>query len=165
MNATNFNESLKLNKPSDIDPYYSLGNSYTSASFDGLRARYMLARQHYYETLKMISEEMKSEANVFAEKRATLRRECKWIYSIEQKKKDEVIYYNITAKPEYIVQGDEGWYEAHKYQQFFIVNNVVITSGGGYVFEHVKSGDILTDIEVYSLTIGNIPERFTKQGK
>lgn len=162
MNAQAFNEFNKICKPSDVDNYYSLGNSYTSSMFDPLRARYALARQHYYDVLKQIDSDMKELSAEHAKKREELRRLCKWAYSVTSKKSlsSDHIYYTIVSVPEYVIQGDEKWYETHNHQQFFIVNNVIIINGSGYGFKKVNSGDTLTDFEISNLNKGIVPDLF-----
>lgn len=163
MNAINFNEQLNLNKLGDVDCYHSLGHSYKSASFDTLRARYILAREHYLATLCMINAEMKEEVAKYNDKRMKMRANCSWIYSIEQKTKEEKVYYSISSNPEYVIEGDEDYYKERKHQQFFIVNNVVVIVGGGYTFKHIQSGDTLFDFEITELLECIVPERFTNK--
>lgn len=47
---------------------------------------------------------------------------------------------------------------------FRIVNNVLVTRGGGHVFHYVENGTILEDVEVAYFNQGIVPERFRAFG-
>lgn len=118
------------------------------------------AKEVYALTMQAIQQNLKAAEAEFVAKRDIARAAAEWDYTVTFVFLEDVQYFKVTRKAINPLEGDTDFYKDIEYASFRIVNNVFISCGSGYLFNKIKTGDILTVNEIAMLECNRVPERF-----
>jgi hypothetical protein len=121
--------------------------------YQGLEEQAQLLKKAYDIGIKGLQEALKQAEKKFEAKRTEARNNAKFEYFVSYEDKNDKRYYIITRKIINPLIGDTEF-------SFRIVNSVIIMSGGGYQFQSIFNGDVISDDDISLLQSGSVPEVF-----
>lgn len=115
----------------------------------------------YELALTAIKKELNQAEEQFVKERTEKREKAEWKYFMSEAVINSTgKHYHIHREAINPLKGDTDFYKDMSYCSFRIINNVFISTGGGYQFQNVKTGDILTDEEIQMLNRKDVPDKF-----
>lgn len=143
-----------------------LYSSYKSLpAYIELEAQAQLLKQAYNIGVDALKDKLKQAENEFVAARTLARENAVFNYSVIATDNDTGRHYNITRTIIDPLIGDDEFNKPIHYGSFRIVNNVFISTGGGYQFQRIKTGDIVDDMIIEHLDEGVIPDIFKQRPK
>jgi hypothetical protein len=128
--------------------------------YQGLEEQAQLLKKAYDIGIKGLQEALKQAEKKFEAKRTEARNNAKFEYFVSYEDKNDKRYYIITRKIINPLIGDTEFNKDIVYCSFRIVNSVIIMSGGGYQFQSIFNGDVISDDDISLLQSGSVPEVF-----
>lgn len=130
-----------------------------------LEEKAQLLKQAYDIGVDALKKQLDIAQTEFKNKLLKAREEAEFIYSVAVSTREKGTYYTINRKVINPLIGDDEFNKEITYIPFKIVNNVIIMDGGGYYFQHVFNGDIISDEDINLLNTSVVPDIFRNKPK
>lgn len=128
--------------------------------FNDLKLKALALENQFNIDMMMLNNEGLQIQADYEQLRAKARADIKFDWSITSKTNAKGdINYTIKRTPNSILQGDEDYCKVIEYCSFKIVNDVLITNGGGYQLK-VENGTLLKSQDIIEIIANIVPNIF-----